>query len=157
MTSKMSESRWGPPDDLTKVCCQSRTRRFRVKTDPQFFSCSIWLMSGTERVAKVWLDGAKGKGEIAIPFTSYAQRVLPLGRAPGVALFGLMMFLAAGVVAIVSAGVREGSLDPGGAPAPGQIRRARIAAAAAAILVAAIILAGKRMVGRGSARTSGRT
>lgn len=93
-------------------------------------------------IAKVWLDGAKGKAEIAIPFTSYAQRVLPLGRAPGAALFGLMMFLAAGVVAIVSAGVREGFLHPGAAPAPGQIRSARIAAAAAAVLAAAIILAG---------------
>jgi hypothetical protein len=112
------------------------------KADPQFFSSSIWLMSDGAMVAKVWLDGAKGKAEIAIPFTSYAQRVIPLDRVPGTALFGLMMFLAAGVVAIVSAGVREGFLDPGAAPAPGQTRRARIAAAAAAVLAAAIILAG---------------
>ena len=82
------------------------------KADPQSFTSGIWLMSDGAMIAKVWLDGAKGKAEIAIPFTSYAQRVLPLGRAPGAALFGLMMFLAAGVVAIVSAGVREGFLHP---------------------------------------------
>jgi hypothetical protein len=117
------------------------------KTDPQFFSTGIWLMAPGPMIAKVRLDGTKGKAEIAIPFTSYAQRVLPLGRASGTALFGLMMFLAAGIVAIVSAGVREGFLDPGAKPAPGQVQRTRTAVAATAILVTGIVMAGNRWWG----------
>jgi len=117
------------------------------RPDPQFFSCGIWLMEDGPLVAIIQLDGSQGKARLAIPFTSYPQGTLPLGNALGVGLAALMLFLAAGLVSIVSAFVREGDLEPGAlVPAP-RMRRARMVAAASAIIVAALLWAGRQWWG----------
>lgn len=113
----------------------------RSKTDPQFFTCPIWLMTDGPMVAMVRLDGAGGKAELAIPFTSYPQGTLPLGKALGTALFGLMLFLSAGVVSIVAAFVREGDLGADALPGRQRLRRSRLVAASVAAVVAGLVWA----------------
>ncbi|MBZ5621555.1 MAG: hypothetical protein LAQ69_22930 [Acidobacteriia bacterium] len=119
----------------------------RSTADPQFFSCGIWLMADGPLAAVIQLDGSKGKARLAIPFTSYPQGTLPLGNALGAGLAALMLFLAAGMVSIVSAAAREGDLEPDAlAPEP-RMRHARVVAAAAAIVIVGLLWAGKQWWG----------
>ena len=62
----------------------------------------------------------------------------------GALLFGLMLLLAAGIVSIVGAGVREGQLEPGVDPPPSRVRCARITMAVTAAGVAALVILGNQ-------------
>jgi len=112
------------------------------RTDPQFFSCPIWLMEWGPLVAVVRLDGARGKAELAIPFNSFPQRALPLGKGLAAGLIGLMLVLSAGLVSIVSAFVRDGDLEPDALPAEDRLRRARWTAFSTALTVAVLVAGG---------------
>jgi hypothetical protein len=114
----------------------------RSKTDPQHFFCPIWLMSDGPLVAVARLDGTQGKAELAIPFNSYPQRTLPLGKGLGAGLIALMLILSAGVVSLVSAFVREGDLEPDAVPTKDRIRWARQVAFFTAVGVAILVVAG---------------
>src|SRR6516225_9400863 len=108
-------SQYAPTPDLAQ----------RSGKDPQFFAGTLWLMEGGSLQVRVQADGKKGKGEVSVLVPSAVQRVLPMQRGLGVVLFALMVLLAAGVVSIVGAAVREGELDPGVVPIPSQAQRAR--------------------------------
>jgi hypothetical protein len=127
-------SQYAPTPDLAQ----------RSGKDPQFFAGSLWLMEGGSLQVRVQADGKRGKGEVSVPVPSTVQRVLPMQRGLGVVLFALMVLLAAGVVSIAGAAVREGELDPGVAPIPSQAQRARRVMAFAAILVGGLVYLGGR-------------
>src|SRR5271154_1653035 len=90
----------------------------RSKHDPQFFTGSLWLMESGALKVRVSVEGSKGKGELAVPGPALAQRTLPMERSLGGILFGLMVFLAVGLVFIAGAAAREGNLEPGETPSP---------------------------------------
>jgi len=92
------------------------------KEDPQFFSGTLWLMEFGALKVRVTADGSQGRGELAVPVPSFAQRSLEMETPLGALLAFLMLFLAAGAVFIAGAAVREGNLEPGQPPPP---RRAR--------------------------------
>ena len=115
----------------------------RSKDDPQFFTASLWLMESGALQVRVQVDGAQGRGELSVPVPSFAQRTLPMQKPLAVLLLALMLFLAAGVVFIVGAIVREGNLEGGEAPSDSRKRRARRAMAVTAILVAAALFFGR--------------
>ena len=127
-------SQYAPTPDLTQ----------RSRKDPQFFAGSLWLMEGGSLQVRVQADGERGKGEVSVPVPSTVQRVLPMQRGLGLVLFALMVLLAAGIVSIAGAAVREGELEPGAAPAPSQVHRARRVMAFAAFLVAGLVFLGGR-------------
>jgi hypothetical protein len=113
------------------------------KEDPQFFTGSLWLMeSGALRV-RIRVVGAKGKGEVSVPVPSFAQRTLTMDKPLKGILGLLMLFLAAGMVFIAGAAVREGNLAPGEQPAAGKIRRAKIVMAITAVVVVGILYLGR--------------
>jgi hypothetical protein len=114
----------------------------RSKTDPQFFTGSLWLMEFGSLQVRVDVDGAKGPGELAVPVPAVAQRVLPMQKPLGVLLFGLMILLASALVSISAAAVREGDVDPGAAAPAAKLRRARVATVIAAVVVGAILFIG---------------
>jgi len=116
----------------------------RSEQDPQFFTGSLWLMEGGSLQVRVQADGNQGKGEVSVPVPSIVQRVLPMQGGLGVVLFALMVLLAAGVVSIAGAAVREGELEPGASPMPSQVQRARRVMAFAAVLVAGLVYLGGR-------------
>jgi hypothetical protein len=114
----------------------------RSKGDPQFFRGSLWLMEFGSLQVRVEADGTQGKGLLAVPIPAIAQRTLPMQRPLGLLLFALMSFLAAGLVLIVGAAVREANLPPGDRPSGLRERRVRIAGAMAGFLVIAVLTVG---------------
>jgi hypothetical protein len=113
------------------------------KDDSQFFSGSLWLMESGALQVRVLVDGAKGKGELAVPVASFAQRTFPMDKKLAGVLFALMLFLAIGVISIAGAAAREASLPAGEIPGPSNVRRAKIAIVVSIILVVAILYLGK--------------
>ncbi|MGH9672794.1 MAG: hypothetical protein ACRD44_06390 [Bryobacteraceae bacterium] len=114
----------------------------RSKDDPQFFTGSLWIMAAGSWQVRVQVDGGRGRGELAVPVPAAALRTTAMQTTLGIALFALMILLAAGAVSIVGAGVREAQLDPGLEPAPKNRRSARIVMSVATVLVLAILWLG---------------
>jgi hypothetical protein len=113
------------------------------KDDAQFFTASLWLMESGALQVRVLVDGAKGQGEVSVPVPSSAQRTLPMQKSLAALLFALMLLLAVGVVFIVGAIVREGSLEGGEVPNDTRKRRARRAMIGTAVLVTVLLFLGK--------------
>jgi len=114
----------------------------RSKQDPQFFTGKLWLMEFGALKVRVDVEGSKGKGELAVPVPAVAQKNLPMERSLGGLLFGLMLFLAVGLVFIAGAAAREGNLEPGQEVTPARKRRARMVMAVTAVVVFGIIFLG---------------
>jgi hypothetical protein len=110
--------------------------------DPHWFSGKIWLMESGAWDLRVEVAGPQGIGKLAIPIPAYARRTLPMQRGLGSLLFGLMVLLAAGLVAIAGAAAREGVLPPAVTPSLRNIRLSRIAMVVAAGLVVTILALG---------------
>lgn len=113
------------------------------KQDPQFFTGSLWLMEDGALKVRVSVDGAKGKGELAVPVPAFAQKTLKMEKPLGGLLLFLMAFLAIGIVFIAGAAVREGNLGPNEAVTAVRGRRARVVMAITAIIVAGILYLGR--------------
>jgi hypothetical protein len=112
------------------------------KYDPQFFTGSVWIMETGSWQVRIQADGVRGPGRLAVPVAAVANRTKSMNLALGGILFALMLTLGAGMVSIAGAGVREAQLEPGAKVPPEYRRRARIAMAATAVLLAAILYLG---------------
>jgi hypothetical protein len=113
-----------------------------VAGDPQSFTGQVWLMASGSWEVRVVVEGAQGEGRVAVPVPASARRTLPMQKALGVSLLGLMLFLSVGIVAIAGAAAREGVLKPGAAPSPVQKRFGRIAMLLATAAVIGILALG---------------
>ena len=116
----------------------------RSKEDPQFFTGSLWLMEFGALQVRIEAEGARGKGQLAVPVLAEAQRTLPMQKSLGALLLFLMLLLAAGVASIAGASVREAKLEPGVKPGPENDRRARMVMAATSLVVVGVIYLGNR-------------
>jgi hypothetical protein len=114
----------------------------RSKTDPQFFTASLWLMEFGSLKVRVDVDGTRGAGQLAVPVPAVAQRILPMQRPLGLLLFLLMLLLGCAMVSIAGAAVREADLPPGALAPAAKVSRARVALVIAVIVVAAILFIG---------------
>lgn len=114
----------------------------RSALDKRFYTGSLWMMSSGSWQVKVQVEGERGSHALAVPVPALARRTAEMQRGLGAVLFGLMLFLAIGVVSIVGAATREGKVAPGLAPPPENERRARIAMGVTAVLVAGILYLG---------------
>lgn len=127
-------SRYPPTPDVAE----------QSKTDPQFFTGSLWLMEFGSLQVRIDADGDQGKGEMAVPVPAVAQSVLPMQKPLGAALLLLMLLLATALVSIAAAAVREGKLAPGERPTPTGLKQSRIAAAFASIAVLGVLWIGRQ-------------
>jgi hypothetical protein len=85
----------------------------RSATDPHLFTSSIWLMEyGSLRVL-LKVSGERGNAEMSVPVASFARQSLPMPRWLGALLIALALGLAAGMISIVGAAVREARLPAG--------------------------------------------
>ena len=114
------------------------------RTDPQFFSGSLWLMEFGSLQVRILVDGDRGEGQLAVPVLAEAQRVLPMQRPLGVLLAALMALLAGAIISIAGAGSREAQLEPGAEPGARERHLGRTALGIAAAIVVAVLLAGNR-------------
>lgn len=115
-----------------------------VQGDAGFYSGKLWLMSGGSNSITVAVNGARGSGKAVIPVVNVPLRRADLDPRLGVTLSVLGVFLFAGLVTIIGAAVREGSLPPGSPPTPANRVRARRAMLATSVVLALILFGGWR-------------
>jgi len=113
-----------------------------VAGDPQTFTGKVWMMESGAWEVRAELSGPQGTGKLAVPVPAFARRTLPMQRALGAILFGLMLLLSVGIVSIAGAAAREGVLEPGAEPLPPQKRVGRVAMVWAAVLVVTLLALG---------------
>jgi hypothetical protein len=116
----------------------------RSPQDAQFYTGSLWLMSSGAWQVRITVDGARGKGVLSVPVPAVAQRTKDMQFGLSALLFGLMVFLVLGLVAIVGASVREAQLEPGVEPTDKRTRRARYVMLAAFAFIIGIVWLGNR-------------
>jgi hypothetical protein len=114
-----------------------------VAGEPGLFAAQLWFMTTGAYSVHVRVEGDAGAGTAVVPVASLATRTQGFSAPLAALLIGLGLFLAAGLVTIVRAAVRESVLPPGALPDRRRIRRAR-GAAAATVLLLAVALAGGR-------------
>ncbi|HEX5063574.1 MAG TPA: hypothetical protein VFV99_29555 [Kofleriaceae bacterium] len=125
----------GPGSDLPPTPDRADPSR----ADRQFFTASLWLMEHGAMQVRIAVDGARGKGELAVPINAVAQRTLGMNRPLALLLLGLMLLLSLSVISIAAAAVREGSLEPGIEPSPRARRKSKIAIGVAGALVGVVL------------------
>lgn len=117
-------------------------RMERSAADPQFFTGQLWLMESGSWQVRMEVFGGQGKAEMGVPVPAAARRTLPMQKALGALLFGLMSVLVLALVSIFGAAVRESQVEPGVAPSKRQRRRARTAMAVTAAVMVGILYLG---------------
>jgi len=96
---------------------------------------------------KVSLDGDQGSGVVSVPVPAVATQTKGMDQNIGRLLFGLMIFLAFGMVSIVGAAVRESTL-PVGVPAESILRpKPLIAMVVTTAVLVALLYGGSRWWG----------
>ena len=113
--NKFDATGGAPPPESTK----------RVPDEPATFLGRLWIMSTGSNSVTVNVAGPKGSGSVIVPVVVVAYSRLKLEKPMGIALGAMGIFLFAGLVTIIGAAVREGSLNPGETPSPHLRRRAR--------------------------------
>lgn len=111
-----------------------------VPGDPGLFSAQLWLMTQGSYTVRVQVDD----GVALVPVVTAPTRLKGMQRGLGIVLAALGLFLFAGAVTIVGAAVRESALPPGEVPDARRLLRARVVAALAGMLLAVILIGGKR-------------
>ena len=92
------------------------------KTDPRFYTSSLWLMEyGSLRVL-LNVKGTRGPAELSVPVASFGQNVLAMPKSLGALLLVLVIGLGLGAISIVGAAARESRVAPG-AEVPPEFRR----------------------------------
>jgi hypothetical protein len=110
--------------------------------DPQWFTGKVWLMESGSWEVRMEVAGTQGTGKLAVPVPVFARRTLPMEKALGTLLFGLMLFLSIGIISIAGAAAREGGLPLAAFPSQRNRRLGRIAMASASVLVVTILALG---------------
>jgi hypothetical protein len=114
----------------------------RSADDPKLFVGHLWMMSAGAWQVRVAVAGDRGEGTLSVPVPTLPQATLGMTRPLRALLFGLMLLLATGFVAIVSAMAREARLEPGQVPDAAARRRGRLVGVAAAVFTAAVVFFG---------------
>jgi hypothetical protein len=117
----------------------------RSASDPQAFHGQLWIMARGSWKVQIAAEGARGKGELAVPLPATSTNTPGMQTALGILLTLLGLTLVAGIVSIVGAAGREADLAPGEQPAADRKRRGYTRAAVATVVVIAALVGGERM------------
>ena len=117
-------------------------RMERSSTDPDYFTGRLWLMASGSYQVRMEVFGSGGQAQMAVPIAAAARSTLPMQKALGALLLGLMAVLSVALVSILGAAVRESQVEPGTVPSPGEFRRGRIAMAVTAAAIVLILAFG---------------
>jgi hypothetical protein len=114
----------------------------RSPRDSKLFSGRLWMMTAGAWQVRVIVTGESGQGTLSVPVPTMPQATLGMTRTLGALLFGFMLVLCTGFIAIVSAIAREAWLAEGEAPGRLERRRGRIAGLAATGIVVVVVFFG---------------
>ncbi len=114
-----------------------------VRGQPGLFTARLWLMTANSYDIRVAVSGPAGRGTVAVPVSASASRRLEMRSGMAAAMLALAALLFAGLLSLVGAGVRESVLAPGDLPRARDRRRARVAMAATAAVLAVLLAAGR--------------
>lgn len=115
-----------------------------VPGDPGVWSHSVWIMTSSTYSVHVAVEGPAGNGTLIVPLQTSATATLGMDRGMGALLLVLGALLVAGVLSIVGAAAREGSLEPGVVPTDARRKAARTAMATAAGVMSLALLGGSK-------------
>lgn len=114
----------------------------RAAGDEALFEGQLWIMSAGSNSITINATGPKGSGKAVVPVVMVPSRRLDLGTPTAIGLGAMGLFLFVGLVSIVGAAVREGSLAPGAPPTASTVRRARVAMAMTSVIAAVLLFGG---------------
>ena len=107
----------------------------RSADDPQLFTGSLWIMVRGSWKVQIQVMGQKGVAQLDVPLPAVSTSSQPMHAGLGILLAFLGLALAAGLIGIIVAAMRDAALNAGEAPAPAQMRRGRVGLMAALIIV----------------------
>jgi hypothetical protein len=113
-----------------------------VPGEPGTFTTQLWIMESGSYGFHVAATGPQGSGTLVVPVTSVATTASTLPPWLGWILSALGVFLVLGLVSIVAAASRQGTLAPGVLSSESDHRRARRSMRVAACLIAALVFGG---------------
>ena len=113
-----------------------------VPNEPGAFAGRLWIMTGGSNSVTVHASGAKGSGNVIVPIVVVAYSRLRLDTPMAIGLSAVGLFLVVGLLTIIGAAVREGSLAPGESPSPQLKRRARRAMVLTTAILVAVLAGG---------------
>jgi hypothetical protein len=122
-----------PPADTARLVAGTR----------DLYTAQLWLMQFGAYSVQVTVDGSAGRGTALVPVMAVATTRLPFDVPLRVMLVALGLFLTIGALTIVGAAARESVLDPGVEPDPARRRRARVAMAGGAVVLAVGLWGGR--------------
>jgi hypothetical protein len=114
-----------------------------VPGDAELYAADLWLMVPTSYRLVVVVDGASGNGTAIVPIMALATTERPMPRGMGLLLSALGVFLAAGLLTILTVAVRESVVPPGEVADDRLRRRGHIAAAIGIVVLAVAIFGGR--------------
>lgn len=118
-----------------------------VPGDRELYAADLWFMAPTSYRVLVAIEGSRGRGTAIVPVVALATEQRAMNPYLGALLAALGLFLAAGLLTIVGAAVRESVLPPGTPPDAARLRRGRTAAGLSALLIALALWGGARWWG----------
>ncbi len=103
----------------------------------------LWIMTSASYAVYVAVEGPAGNGSVLVPMQTSATRMLGMQRGMGVMLAALGTLLVAGMLTIIGAAAREGTLAAGETPSPTRRRRGRVAMGAGAVILSLALVGGR--------------
>jgi hypothetical protein len=117
-------------------------RATQSTADPKLFTGTLWMMTAGAWQVRIAVNGARGEGHLSVPVPTFPKATLEMTWVLRALLFGFMLLLASGMVAIASTIAREAGLDPGQMVDAKHRRRGRIVGALTAIVVMTAVFFG---------------
>jgi hypothetical protein len=123
-----------PPPDLARL----------VRGETNLYSAELWLMTPGAYSVDVTVEGARGKGTLAVPVNSMATNTRPMPRAQVIVLSALATVLFLGGLKIAGAIFGESRLEPGVLPTRKDRRQGRAAMALTGVVLSLLLFGGEK-------------
>jgi len=111
----------------------------RSADDPRLFTGSLWIMVRGSWKVQIEASGQKGTAQLDVPLPAVSTSAQPMKTALGILLAALGLALAAGLIGIIVAGVRDAGFPAVGTPSR---TRGRIGLIAGSVLVITVLAGG---------------
>lgn len=115
-----------------------------VPGDAGVWAHDLWIMTASTYAVHVAVEGPAGNGALVVPLQTSATRTLGMTQGMTAILVVLGGLLVAGLLTIVGAATREGSLPEGEQPSVARRRSARVATASTAAILGLALFGGSK-------------